>query len=176
MLTAVALHAPVLKIPMEAAGPPEPIIPILIMPRLPPPVAGAAPTPIRLHRRKQRFADDLPIAPLVAPEAPKAATAAQAGPPPGPGPIPPRSNVQRALRMGTAGCANAGAVGLTRAEREHCDEVMGAGARTAGYLGPGLALDKQQGFDRAAAAQRAREGSIPAGVAGGSSDQPWKVK
>ena len=46
------------------------MIPVLILPRTPPPNAtpGAKPSPIRLHRRPQRFADEPPpIAPLVTP-------------------------------------------------------------------------------------------------------------
>ncbi|MDB5494200.1 MAG: hypothetical protein JWP86_1537, partial [Phenylobacterium sp.] len=66
VLTALALHAPVLFIPTEPGGPPEPIIPLLLMPRLPPPApaAGVQPGPIRLHRRQLRAPlPDLPVAP-----------------------------------------------------------------------------------------------------------------
>ena len=60
LLTAVALHAPRLKVPPEEPGLPEAVIPVLILPRAPPPTAapGARPTPIRLHRRPQRFAEE----------------------------------------------------------------------------------------------------------------------
>src|SRR5947209_6576895 len=83
VLAALALHAPTLSIPNEPGGPPEPIIPLLLMPRLPPPVAsaGAAPGPIRLHRRQLRpIPPDLPVAPLPVPERPP--PPAQAGPAP----------------------------------------------------------------------------------------------
>ena len=52
----VMLQRPTLRLPTEASGPPEAIIPILILPRSPPPVAGRAvqPAPIQLHRRPQR--------------------------------------------------------------------------------------------------------------------------
>jgi hypothetical protein len=157
VLTALALHGPRLKIPVETAGPPVPIIPVLILPRAPPPagVAGAAPTPIRLHRRPQRFAPaDLPIAPLIVPEAPAAPPA-----PTDPGPrtvqAPTReavvaTNAVRALRS-RLGCANANALGLTRAEREACDDQLAAGARQADYLGTGMNADKAAGLAAAAA-------------------------
>ena len=63
VLTVVALHAPTLFIPSEPGGPPEPIIPVLLMPRLPPPApsTGVKPGPIRLHRRQIRTpAPELP--------------------------------------------------------------------------------------------------------------------
>ena len=70
VLTLLALHAPMLRVPSEPPGAPHAVIPILLLPRLPPPVPGqATPGPIRLHRRPQRLAaQPPPVAPLQAPK------------------------------------------------------------------------------------------------------------
>src|SRR6185436_16502526 len=105
----------------ESAGPPVPIIPVLIMPRALPPPAGtnAPPAPIRLHRRPQRFAPaETPVAPLVAPveEAPKPAPTAPAPKAaPGPPQEPTTTNLRATLR-GRLGCQNADALRLSREE------------------------------------------------------------
>jgi hypothetical protein len=176
VLTIVALHTPMLKLPPAASGPPEPVIPVLILTRLPPPAAGeAAPAPIRLHRRPQRFRlEDLPLAPLPAPaiEAPsRAAEAPDSGRRSGfhPAPLPegPKDQMRTVLRRSDVGCANVGSVGLNRAEREACDERLGRGAKDAPFLEPGLALtrEKRQQLDAAAALKTARraaaEGPAP---------------
>ncbi|WP_293905657.1 hypothetical protein [Phenylobacterium sp.] len=159
LLAVLALHAPRLRVPVYASGPPEAVIPVLIMPRTPPPAAapGAQPQPIRLHRRPQPFAlEPLPVTPLVAPtlDAPR---------PPGPtapGPrivSPPTQedaiavNAGRALR-GKLGCANASLMNLSRAEREACEDQLAAGAKQADYLGTGIDADKAGAL--AAAARR----------------------
>src|SRR4051812_44301564 len=84
ILTVLALHAPRLRVPHEASGPPEAVIPVLIMPRPPPPAAapGARPQPIRLPRRPQRFVpEETPVAPIVAPSVEtKAPAPSAAGP------------------------------------------------------------------------------------------------
>src|SRR5690348_14940877 len=78
VLAILTTYTPILKIPPMQSGPPEPIIPVLILPRVPPPAAGeAAPAPIRLHRRPQRFRlEELPLAPLPVPATPAPAAAA----------------------------------------------------------------------------------------------------
>ena len=159
LLTLVAIQAPRLLIPHEDAGPPEAVIPVLIMPRTPPPTAsaGTQPQPIRLHRRPQPFiAEETPVAPLVAP------TVEAKGPAPttpGPrtvtGPSPEEDalalNAGKALR-GKLGCASANLMNLSRAEREACEDRLAAGARQADYLGTGIDADKAKGL--AAAGRR----------------------
>lgn len=75
----VMLQRPTLTIPVEDAGPPQAIIPILIMPKAMPAEAGAKapPTAIRLHRRKQRFVlAKPPPPPVVIPSPPRPAALA----------------------------------------------------------------------------------------------------
>ncbi len=147
LIALVAVQAPRLSELASETGPPEAVIPILLMPRAPPAAAhtGARPTEIRLHRRAQRFADDFPpIPPLVIPT-PTVEREAQASgprapaPPPPPDPIGP--NARAALR-GKLGCANANLLGLTRAEREACEDQLAAGAKQAPFTGLGINRDK----------------------------------
>jgi hypothetical protein len=131
------------------------------MPRTPPPAAqpGAKPTPVQLHRRPQRFADDeLPIKPLIAP-APEP-TVERPAPAPGPRTLtlPGQddalaANARKALR-GRLGCANAGALGLSRAEREACEDQLATGQ--ADFPGLGVDANKASGL-AAAAARRERD-------------------
>src|SRR4051794_23432773 len=70
VVVVLASQQPTLHMPVEPGGPPAPIIPILLMPRTPPPVAGreARPAPIRLHRRAQRASpEETPVVPVVIP-------------------------------------------------------------------------------------------------------------
>ena len=92
-----------------------------------------------------RLTPDVPTAPI-APAAPPAT-------PPGRGPVAlhpaplpqgPSGDLRTALRQSPVGCANELAVGLNRAERDHCAEVFGKGAKSAPFLGLGLAADKQR--------------------------------
>lgn len=154
LLAALALHVPRLRAPEIRSGPPEPIIPVLILPRVPPPEAGGPPAPIRLHRRPQRLVpSDLPVAPLVVPE-----------PEPDVEPERPRSeartlppdsvaqNARQTLR-GLVGCANPAS--LTREEREKCQDKLARGARQAEFPGLGLDADKDSELGRAAARREA---------------------
>jgi hypothetical protein len=169
VLTALALHAPKLAIPREEAGPPEPIIPILIMPRTPPAPPGATqkPPPIRLHRRQLRPGAPPPnVAPFIPPEetaTPAPPSHAPAQPPitvqPSPG-----AQLSTTLRGGLVGCANSNL--LAPAERERCLEQLGRGAHEAPYQPPAIEAAKQAGFDRAAQArERARQAGAPTGSA-----------
>jgi len=143
VLTLVALHAPQLKVLPSTSGPPQAIIPVLIVPWVPRPSAapGTRPAEIRLHRRPQRFApipDD--VEPLIIARPTVARPAETDGPrtaPSPPLPDPLTTNARTALR-GRVGCANASAVGLTRAEREACEDQFAAGARDAEFKGLGL--------------------------------------
>jgi hypothetical protein len=168
VLTALALHGPKLFQPYEEAGPPEPVIPVLIMPRTPPapPGGGEKPRPIRLHRRQLR--PELPPPPI-APFTPPPVAAPPPAEPPRPA-GPPRFNVQpspasqlsAALRGGAVGCANPGLLSAT--EREGCEELLGRGAAEAPHLAP----PTDPGLERAAAARdarrRDREAPVPAGL------------
>ena len=170
VLTVLWLQRPTLPLDLEPAGPPEAIIPVLILPRVPPPAAGtAAPAPIRLHRRSQRFAaEPSPVAPLRIPE-PKAparrASPAPAGQPQAPG-LP--KQIRETLRLGRVGCANAEALKLNRAEREACDEQFAAGAQDAPYIAPPMSASKRAALQAAAgrreADRRYREANLPPGV------------
>lgn len=176
----VLLQRPMLVAPELEHGPPEPIIPILIVPKTPPAAPGAKQAqamPIRLHRRPQPLIPpDLPTAPI-APPAPKAPAAA-AAPAPGPvalhpAPLPegPKGDVRTALRHSYVGCANADAVALTRAERDLCDERFGKGAKDAQFVGLGLKPDKQRLLDAAGARKeddyRYKYGTVPPGLGKG---------
>jgi hypothetical protein len=164
VLVVLASQRPTLRMALEQAGPPPAIIPILLMPRTPPPTAGkpSPPTPIRLHRRPQRFIPpDAPTAPI-APAAPPAPAAAPARPAPvamhpAPQPAGPSGDVRTALRQGAPGCANQLAVGLNRAERDLCEEKLGKGAKDAPYLEAGLGMSpgKKALLDAAVAAKEA---------------------
>jgi hypothetical protein len=144
-------------------GPPQAIIPIVLMPRTPPPAAGkSAPIqPIRLHRRPQPYATpDVTPAPI-APPTPPAATAAPPAPKavaalhPAPQPEGPKDEVRTVLRQSPVGCANAAAVGLNRAERDLCDERFGKGAKDTAFAGLGLTAEKQRLLDAAGARKEA---------------------
>ena len=161
----VAQH-PTLQMRIGEQGPPQAIIPILLMPKTPPPSAGkVAPSqPIRLHRRPQPFVPpDVTPAPIAPPTPPAAAPAAP--PPPKavpalhPAPMPegPKGEVRTVLRQSAVGCANPNAVGLTRAERDLCDERMGKGAKDAAFTGLGLSAEKQRLLDAAGARKESNE-------------------
>jgi hypothetical protein len=175
------LQAPRLRVPVSELGPPEAIIPVLIMPRAPPPAAapGTKPAPIRLHRRPQRFAlEPLPIKPLAAPETPQAPKAASA---PGPRTLtlpssedPIAANARKALR-GRLGCSSANLMNLSRAEREACENGLAAGGREAPFPGLGVDRDKARTLDAAAARREAdynyKRSIKPSAPAGAS--LPW---
>lgn len=159
LVTLLVLHAPRLQIPEPPSGPPEAVIPVLILPRTPPPAAqpGAKPTPVRLHRRPQRFSDQhLPVAPLITPL--PEATAERPAAQPGPRVLTlPSSqdalavNARNALRS-RLGCDSPS---LSRAERESCLERFAAGAGDAPVLGLGMDRDKAAELARAAARREA---------------------
>ena len=150
VLTLVALHAPRLAIPAMASGPPQAIIPVLIVPRVPSPARqnGTRPSEIRLHRRPQRVVDiPTDVKPLITP-LPEARRPAPLDTPTNTSPPPQvlTPNAQAALR-GRVGCANAAAVGLSRAEREACEDQFAAGARNAAFTGLGLERGKAAVLD-----------------------------
>jgi len=177
VIAVLALHAPRLRIPAAESGPPEAIIPVLIMPRAPPPAAapGSKPAPIRLHRRPQRFTlEPLPVNPLIAPETEQASKAAAA---PGPRVLTMPSsqdavaaNARKALR-GRLGCSSANLLSLSRAEREACEDALAAGGKQADFPGLGLDRDKAAGLAAAAARREADykyKRNIPQATPGGA--------
>ena len=99
------------------------MIPVILLPR-------PFRVPVRRRARSIRggraFARprDTPVAP---PEA-------RPSPAPSARPSAPGPDLAAALRRGSVGCANAGAVGLSRAERETCEERLAAGAKDAKHL------------------------------------------
>jgi hypothetical protein len=161
LLTVLALHAPILQAPPHEPSFPVPIIPVLIMPRLPPPTPGEPPDEIRLHRRPQPFAQRLPVAPLPVPETPRDRPSDQprALPQTLDEPPPAAAEVRAVLRAGALGCANPSS--LSQAERERCLEGLGRGAGSAPYIAPGGPAEKQAAFAAAAAAKAGKRAPIP---------------
>jgi hypothetical protein len=155
VLAVLALQAPMLRTADQDSGPPLSVIPVLLTPKTPPATSGR-PSPIRLHRRPQRFAPNPPpIAPLPIP--PEPARPALHGETVHPAPLPqsPKMELRATLRVSPVGCANPDAVGLTPAEREACYAQLGKGARTTPFPGLGLSAAKQAEFDRAEAHKEA---------------------
>jgi hypothetical protein len=152
VLAVALLEHPTLPPQTLEAGPPQAVIPVLILPRAALSAAGGEVRPgeVRLHRRPQRADENLspakppPVAPLPAallPVAPSPAKAAEAGKPPAlaaegqpTAPGAPGPDLRAALRHGVVGCANLSAVGMTRAEREACDDQLARGAKQAPVL------------------------------------------
>lgn len=125
VLGVAALQAPSLRTRPEAGTPPPTVVPVILMPRHVRPAARAAAVNARRPSLRQA-PDTLPVAPLPvapSPAPPAAATSPSTGP-----------DLAAVLRRGAVGCANAAAVGLSRAEREKCEERLAAGARTAPHL------------------------------------------
>lgn len=97
-----------------------------------------------------------------------------------PAPLPGQAggDLRTALRAST-GCVSADAVGLTRREREKCDERFGA-AKAKGDPLSGMSAEKRQAMDAQAAAQRAYRNYLDApmgpGVDHRSKDQPGTMK
>ncbi|RAK50672.1 hypothetical protein [Phenylobacterium deserti] len=185
--TLVALHAPQLIAPQEDAGPPFPVIPVLIQPIAPPRPGSTKPEPIRLHRRLPRNVPiTVPLEPLPEPE-PEAPVEAPPAPRPAvrhPAPLPqaPSGDLRAALRSGPVGCGNREATGLNRAEREACDQRLGTGVDQTRPLDLALPPMKDRAFDAAAARKRAyREyrdapAVTPSGPGPGSSGDPSKPR
>jgi hypothetical protein len=164
VLALVAIQHPTLSIPLEPSGPPEPIIPILLMPRTPPQASGAGtrPAPIQLHRRTIPDREESPpVTPLIAPAA-KPLPAAP-GPSPAAGREPsqasqtPASDAVRATLRATLGCTESRLAGLGRDERQSCFDRLGHGAHEERYLPPQLSADKRALLDQAANAKMAQK-------------------
>jgi hypothetical protein len=170
LLTAVLLQRPTLKIPVEPGGPPLAIIPLLIMPKTPAPLAGRGtrPAPIQLHRRPQRnLPAETPVAPLVVPTV-KPAEAA----PPAQAPVAQKApqtvqappDAVRATLRATLGCNEAKIAGLSREDRAGCLERFGRGSRDDAYLPPALAPGKRAVLEEAGAQKMARKNAAELGT------------
>jgi hypothetical protein len=165
LLTALLLYKPVLIVPEEPGGPPQAIIPILLLPRALPAATGGAPKgEVRLHRRAQRFTLVPPQArPVLTAPAPVAPGSDKAGPaiaPPAPaGPEGPASDLRAALRHGALGCIDLGA--LSRAERDLCDERLGKAAAGQAYIPAPIDPLKRAYYDAVAAAKKPDGQPVP---------------
>ena len=168
VLVVVLLQRPTLPPPAyEPAGPPQPIIPILLMPRTPPMTAGgvAHPNAVRLHQRPPRNPSaPAPVAPLFIPPPKPADLPAQGAPvvrtAPAQATPTAASDAVRATLRTTLGCAEAQVVGLSQSERERCAERLGRGARDTAYLAPALSPAKRAALDEEAATREARKAAI----------------
>jgi hypothetical protein len=174
VLAAALLYRPHLVSPIELArGPAEPVIPVFLTPR-----SHLAQTQARLPA----------AAPFSRPEAaPMPAQTAAAGAPPIPRPSgtpgPPAAgagseaeglpgpDIRAALRHGATGCANLASTAITRAEREHCDEQLAAGGKTAPVLAEGRDPRIQAYFDAVAKAKAPDKPWTPIGKGIGKSGQ-----
>jgi hypothetical protein len=185
LLAIVAVQAPTLSIPRGVAGPPEPIIPILISPRTPPKTPGGPPgDPIRLHQRLLRPAGvRVDVPPLVTdhPE-PKAEPRAPGAEPRETIEADKRTAQVAALWRMRLGCGDPDAFNLSRDERDACEQQLAAAARVAPPTGLALPSDKTIVYDRAAAQadfdRRERQAPMPVGVTppSKSTTQPWKPR
>jgi len=146
--------------------------------------AAAAPSVAALRVRAPRAAGSSPVAPLLLPggvAAPAARDAAPSSLHPAPLPEGPRGDLRAALRGGSVGCAHRDGVGLNRREREHCDETLGAGVRTARAFDTApMESGKRAAFDQVAqgqeAARRYRDSPMGVGVDHRSRDGLGKAK
>lgn len=132
-----------------------------------------APAPPLHVRRPKAIDQTAPVAPFYVPRAGGSSVAgaqADVGVEAHPGDHPPGSQAElgRALRWGGVHCGAEELPGLSQADRNRCAERLGAGAKTAAWLPPGLSADKQARFDAAArhkeACRRDREAPIPTGL------------
>lgn len=128
--------------------------------------------PVR-PRKARRPAEDTAVAPFYTAPAPGRAGPGAArgigiGSHPAPQPAGPQAELGRALKFGGVGCDNPRLVGMSQAERDHCAERLGDGAKTAAYLGQGLSKAKQAEFDAIStykeAVRKYQEAPIPPGL------------
>lgn len=128
-----------------------------------------APSPIRPRRvASSAPASDVPPLP-VAPSRPTGPSAAAGGVHPGPLPGQARGDALRqALRGSPVGCANKDAVGLTRREREACDDAYGKRSVETGDIAAPIDPAKRAEWDavaaRKATIRRRKEGAVPPGI------------
>ena len=87
---------------------------------------------------------------------------------PAPLPAPDRDGLRRALRGSPVGCGNRDLVGLTRREREACDEAYARGREGEPFIEPPMDAGKRAAFDaeaaRKARVRKRKEAPPPPGV------------
>ncbi len=170
VLTVVALQRPTLTIPVEPSGPPEAIIPVLLMPRTPPPArapGGAKPTPVRLHQRTSRnLPVETPVRPVILPTPKPVAAIPEAAASPAQtkaaqgSPLP--ADAIRATLRTALGCNSAV---LSRDERARCQEQLGRGAHDETFLAQPLSGEKRAAYDQAGAAKLAARAELERPIA-----------
>ncbi len=87
---------------------------------------------------------------------------------PAPLPAAPGADLKKALRGFSPGCRMREAVGLTRAERDACDERLGRGSESATFIAPPMDPAKRAAYDAQAAKDEAyrryKQGNVPSAV------------
>jgi hypothetical protein len=132
----------------------------------------AAPSPLAPHRTRAdappSLIPALPLAPAAQRTAPGAAPAVGGA---YPAPLPGQARgdaVRQALRGSPVGCANRDAVGLTRREREACDDAFGRRSVQTAEIAAPIEPSKRAEWDAAARRKeiirRRKEGAVPPGV------------
>ncbi|MDQ0464827.1 hypothetical protein QO010_002611 [Caulobacter ginsengisoli] len=141
-------------------------------PRTAPPTSAAKPVPVqpRPTPAPPRGVATLPLPP--APAAPRGGASIGSGYAAVPAPPGPDLDLKKALRGFTPGCRDRDAVGLTRREREACDERLGRGSQTATFIPAPMDPAKRAGYDAQAAKDEAyrryKQGNMPPGVTPGN--------
>jgi hypothetical protein len=169
----IGLQAPQLR---QMALPDRPTFDLRLIPPVPThraaaPVA-AQPTPVqpRPTPTPPKGVATLPLAPAP----PGNPTGGGIGTKTAPAPLPaaPGSDLKTALRGFSPGCRMRDAVGLTKAERDACDEKLGRGAATAPFIPAPMDPAKRRAFDAQAAKderyRKYKEGNVPPGITPGS--------
>lgn len=164
LLVGLLLYRPALFIPVEPAGPPEAIIPILLMPRVKPAAAAGAPQgDLKLHRRAQRFAALPPeVTPLVTATPARSAPAGASGTAPTTAPSAATAagpDLRAALRYGAGGCGNRAT--LSRSERDLCDERLGRTAASADFIPAPIEPAKRAYYDAVTLAKKPDGQPVP---------------
>lgn len=150
-------------------------------PRPAPASSASAPSPVLPFEVRQPVRPIPPGVPTLSVPATPAAGAARPGTAIRPAPLPGEGagDLRSALRGSATGCVSADAVGLTRREREKCDERFGA-AKPKGDPSMAMDADKRRAFDAAAAAQEAyrryQEAPMGPGVDHRSREHPGTMK
>ncbi len=174
LIAAADLHRSTLTISIDPGGPPQAIIPWLMLPQ-PPSGHGVKLAPIALHRRPhQSGVYETPIAPIQA-------LAIKPTESPQPVQMPPSASQLTLLPAATPdalratpgtklGCRVRGILSLTREERSVWMERPGRGAREETYLAAAISADKQAPLEAAGAAKMARKLTAARALPGAAPD------
>ncbi len=170
--------------PKPAPAPPAPPAPNPGPPKPAPPAAVVRPSPLNLHKQDKEAPANVPTFPM----APPAGPAGQAGAPAGGGGL---TNEQKlngiglipygampsggpGLRGSLVGCANAQAVGLSSAERAHCNERFGDSLAHAPVL-DGMDPAKRAAFDKEVGREEARRKYRDSTYSGAAPSEPGGI-